>query len=247
MIERLTGKLIVRSTSGVIIDVQGVGYGVEVPLSLLSELPAIGSNIDLWIYTHVREDLIKLYGFSAFEDRQTFGILLEVSGVGPKVALAMLSTLTVSALKQAVLQQNIALLEVVPGIGARTAEKILVELKSKMKKLQNCSASLNDVAKKTEDGDVKTSDNRETASALGDRQRRIDADSVDHVLQDVQSALENLGFKERDVVPIIQKLTVGRSKDNHEHDGAENKLEFNGLLKLALRELGAVGLGKNSN
>ena len=91
-IEKLTGVFDTLLPTGVIIDVRGVGYGVEIPLSSLCELPKPGNTLSIWTFTHVREDSIRLFGFLRYEDRLCFEILLGLSGVGPKVALAILST-----------------------------------------------------------------------------------------------------------------------------------------------------------
>src|SRR3989338_5433184 len=117
MIEFLQGIVTRRLPTGVILNVQGVGYGVDLPLPTLCALPEEGKPCSLWIYTRVREDAIKLFGFSTFEDRQAFSVLLNVSGVGPKVALAILSTLSIAQLKSAVETRQTHVLETVPGIG----------------------------------------------------------------------------------------------------------------------------------
>lgn len=239
MIEKLSGQLIAKYPTGVVIDVNGVGYGVEVPLSLLCELPPVGSRLELWIHTYVREDAIRLFGFASVEDRFAFNTLLEVSGVGPKVALAILSTLTISALRQAVMQQNTSLLEVVPGIGTRTAEKILVELKNKLKKLQGPEVTLNRTLKLEQNGrdfDLETS-GIAGSSSPAIAAKRIEAQDDEIVYRDVCSALENLGFKERDIMPVLQRLTDTKT-DSKELKSAAEKVEFNSLLKNALCELG---------
>ena len=124
MIEYISGKVLCRTPTSLVIDVQGVGYGVEMPLSALCEVPPRGEIISLWIDTYVREDALRLFGFLSLEDRQTFIMLRSVSGIGPKIALAILSTFDATSLRQVVLQNKASLLESVPGIGRRTAEKV---------------------------------------------------------------------------------------------------------------------------
>ena len=127
MIEKLRGQYVASLPKGIVIDVNGVGYGLEVPLSTHSNLPEVGQNVDLWVHTYVREDAIRLYGFQHYVDRVAFEILIGLNGVGPKVALAILSTLTVDQLRKAILLERMDLLQNVPGIDKRLAEKIFVE------------------------------------------------------------------------------------------------------------------------
>ncbi|MCX6116907.1 MAG: Holliday junction branch migration protein RuvA, partial [Proteobacteria bacterium] len=135
MIEYLSGIVLTRLPHSIIIDVNGVGYGLEMPLSSLCEVPTPGNKIAVWVETYVREDALKLYGFLNFEDRQVFGMLRSVSGIGPKIALAILSTFDAKTLRKVVLSNHVDSLESVPGIGRRTAEKLMLELKPKMEKL----------------------------------------------------------------------------------------------------------------
>ena len=132
MIALLRGTLDHREEDAVIIDVHGVGYYVHVPQSVLNELGREGSTVSLYTHLHVRENELSLYGFNTLEQRQLFQSLLTVSGIGPKVALAILSVLTPDQLRLAIVEQNTALLTQVPGVGKRTAERMLLELKSKI-------------------------------------------------------------------------------------------------------------------
>ena len=197
MIEHLSGKVLSRLPHSLIIDVNGVGYGVEMPLSTLCEAPAPGQAISVWIDTYVREDALRLFGFATFEDRQAFAMLRSVSGIGPKIALAILSTLDARSLRHTVLQNKIGLLESVPGIGRRTAEKLILELKPKMEKLSFAAPTLNDPIQKTTSRTGATT-SMSDIDGLDAEQTRLDA-----VMSDVRSALENLGYKEKDIHPII--------------------------------------------
>ena len=101
MIEKITGTLLDILPTYVIVDVSGVGYGVELPLNLICKLEK-GQRVSLWTYTYLRENVIKLFGFSSYVERRVFEILLEISGVGPKVAIAILSSLSVGAIKKSI-------------------------------------------------------------------------------------------------------------------------------------------------
>jgi Holliday junction DNA helicase RuvA len=203
VIEYLKGTCVARLSSGVILDVNGVGYGLTMPLSSLCEVSPGQRDLGLWVYTHVREDAIRLFGFPTYELRLAFEVLLSVNGVGPKVALAILSTLGVGMLKRAVAGEQLAALQSVPGVGPRLAERLLVELKPKLKKFQ--------VAQ------VLMAPGRESAVAAshGDQDLpEASAASVkDAVLEDVRSALDNLGFKEKEINAVLGELAGDASQD----------------------------------
>lgn len=197
-IERLSGTFAATLPTGIILDVNGVGYGVEVPLSTLVKLPHVGTKVSLWISTFVREDSLRLFGFRTYEDRQTFDVLLSLGGVGPKVALAILSTLTLSAIERAVQKNDTKILESVPGVGARLAEKILVELRPKVSRLQ--------VAKQLEiDEDVTRLDAAAFEPVLPGSDEPS-ASARELLFEDLNSALENLGYKDKIIQPLLLKL-----------------------------------------
>ena len=132
MIGRLTGVLAEKSPPQVLIDVNGVGYEVDVPMSSFYNLPALGERTTLLTHFVVREDAQQLFGFLTAAERGTFRQLIKISGVGPRMALGVLSGLSVAELTQAVAQQQAARLVKVPGIGKKTAERLLLELKGKL-------------------------------------------------------------------------------------------------------------------
>ena len=136
MIGQLRGKLTERRPNQVIVDVGGVGYLVQIPLSTFSVLGALNSDVTLMIYTHVREDQLCLYGFLTAREKQTFELLISVSGVGPSLALKILSGMRISELLPAIRNSDLALLERIPGIGRKTAERIVVELRDKAAALE---------------------------------------------------------------------------------------------------------------
>ena len=132
MIGRLTGVLAEKAPPQVLIDVNGVGYEVDVPMSSFFNLPGLGERVTLLTHFVVREDAQLLYGFLTHEERATFRQLIRISGIGPRTALSILSGLSVSELSQAVTQQQAGRLVKVPGIGKKTAERLLLELKGKL-------------------------------------------------------------------------------------------------------------------
>ena len=132
MIGRLSGILAAKAPPMVLLEVGGVGYEVDVPMSTFYNLPAVGSNVVLLTHFVVREDAQVLFGFLTPEERATFRELVKISGVGPRTALAILSGLSVAELSQAVSRQDSARLVKVPGIGKKTAERLLLELKGKL-------------------------------------------------------------------------------------------------------------------
>ena len=132
MIGRLTGILAEKSPPQVLIDVNGVGYEVDVPMSSYFNLPALGERTTLLTHFVVREDAQLLFGFLTQAERATFRQLIKISGVGPRMALGVLSGLSVAELTQAVAQQQAGRLVKVPGIGKKTAERLLLELKGKL-------------------------------------------------------------------------------------------------------------------
>ena len=132
MIGRLSGQLLEKSPPRVLIDVGGVGYEVDVPMSSFYDLPEIGARVVLLTEFIVREDAQLLYGFLTAAERDTFRQLIRISGVGPRTALAVLSGMSVGDLSQAVALQESARLLKVPGIGKKTAERLLLELKGRL-------------------------------------------------------------------------------------------------------------------
>ena len=132
MIGRLTGTLLEKQPPMIALDVQGVGYELDVPMSTLYQLPASGSTITLYTHLVVRDDAHLLYGFATDEERQLFRQLLRVSGVGARTALAVLSGLSVSELHQAIASQETGRITKIPGIGKKTAERLMLELRDKL-------------------------------------------------------------------------------------------------------------------
>jgi len=132
LIGRLTGKLLSKQPPQVLVEVAGVAYEVDVPMSTFYALPATGDAVTLFTHLSIKEDAHALYGFASLEERAAFRQLIRISGVGPRTALAVLSGLSVAELAQAVALQEAARLVKVPGIGKKTAERLLLELKGKL-------------------------------------------------------------------------------------------------------------------
>lgn len=222
LIERLSGTYLSSIPTGIILDVNGVGYGVEMPLSSLCKLPEKGAAISIWTHTYVREDSIKLFGFFHYQERLAFELLIGLNGVGPKVALAILSTLSVPAIKEAAIKGQSSVFEVVPGVGKRTAEKILVDLKPKIKKLDSSlGVSMDKIAAPLDSSDF---------VELGGGGELPFAEVDDSLYEDLRSALENFGFKEKVIGPLLEKLKKT----------GENR-SFQDLMKAALVEISGNG------
>ena len=183
MIALLTGLIAHKSPDHIILDVHGVGYRVHIPFSTYYELPEEGGTATLHIHTSVREDAILLYGFRTSLEKTFFQLLIGVSGVGPKLARDILSNIQPGPLAQALAQGDLAKLSTIPGIGKKTAERLVLELKDKVAKL-----------------DISTLPAADT--------REIPASDV---TEDVISALLNLGYKEPQVKKALAGLDAGAS------------------------------------
>ena len=184
MIALLTGQIAHKSPDHVILDVNGVGYRVMIPFSTYYELPEEGVAT-LHIHTSVREDAIQLYGFRTRTEKSFFQLLISVSGVGPKLARDILSNIQPPQLAAALLQGDLHKLSAIPGIGKKTAERLVLELKDKAAKLDTGAVTAGD--------------------AIG---RSLPPDSI---LDDVSSALMNLGYKDIQVRKVLAELDCAGS------------------------------------
>ncbi len=135
MIAQIRGILAHKAADRVIVDVHGVGYDIAIPFSTYYELGDIGSEVVLKTYTHVREDFLGLFGFLTVQERQMFLLLLQVTGIGPRLAITILSGLPVEELSVAISAKDVARLSSIPGVGKKTAERIALELKDKISQL----------------------------------------------------------------------------------------------------------------
>jgi holliday junction DNA helicase RuvA len=132
MIAHLSGTLLSKQATSVIVDVSGVGYEVNIPLSTFYDLENEGSNVKLRIYTHVKEDALQLYGFKTARERELFINFISVSGIGPKLGIALLSGMSADELIACIKSNNLARLTLIPGVGKKTAERLIVDLREKM-------------------------------------------------------------------------------------------------------------------
>ncbi|GFO68295.1 Holliday junction ATP-dependent DNA helicase RuvA [Geomonas limicola] len=181
MIALLTGKIALKAPDYIILDVNGVGYRVQIPFSTYYALPAEGSAISLQIYTSVKEDAINLYGFRTQQEKELFQLLIGVSGVGPKLANAILSNSEPGELAESLLRGDLVRLSSIPGIGKKTAERLILELKEKVKKLGMAQGTAHE------------------AAPVAARQE---------IKDDVLSALINLGYKEAVVQKALNELRL---------------------------------------
>lgn len=173
MIAHLSGTLLSKQATSVILDVGGVGYEVTIPLSTFYDLEDAGSDVQLRIYTHVREDALQLYGFKTVRERELFLRLISVSGIGPKLGITLLSGMSADEMISSIRTNNLARLTLIPGVGRKTAERLVVELRDKI-------ASLS------------AADEDQTAAASG---LAATITSEDAVRSDALSALLNLGYQ----------------------------------------------------
>ena len=178
MIARISGILIQKSVTQCVVDVHGAGYRVIVPLSTFYELPEAGRPVVLLIHTHVREDAISLYGFHTREEREVFQMMISVSGIGPKLAVNILSGIAAGELVRAVTEEDLKRLTGIPGVGKKTAERMILELKDKAAKLVRDDITVCTVGVKT----------------------------GDQVKEDALSALVNLGYKGSAVKDVVDGI-----------------------------------------
>src|SRR5207248_11413512 len=132
MIAHLRGRLLAKHPNQVIVDVAGVGYDVTISVPTFSDLPALGGEVALHIHTHVREDALALYGFLRTSEKQLFEKLISVSGIGPKLAITILSGMPADEMVGAIRGNDVARLTRIPGIGRKTAERMVLELRDKL-------------------------------------------------------------------------------------------------------------------
>ncbi|HEV2762982.1 MAG TPA: Holliday junction branch migration protein RuvA [Pyrinomonadaceae bacterium] len=168
MIAHLSGTLLVKQATSVILDVGGVGYEVTIPVTTFYDMEEPGSQIQLRVYTHVREDALQLFGFRTARERELFTLLISVSGIGPKSAIAMLSGMSADEIITAIRTNNLARLTAIPGLGKKTAERLVIELRDKMAALSSPALEETIAAAASPDGAPPTEDalREDTLSAL---------------------------------------------------------------------------------
>ena len=180
MIGYLSGKILEKDANVVIVDVAGVGYEVTIPLSTFYELGDVGSEVNLRIFTHVREDTLQLFGFKTTRERDLYLKLISVQGIGAKSGITMLSGMSADEIVTAIRTNNLARLTSIPGVGKKTAERLVVELRDKIGELSIGAA----------------------AGAAGGVQQSAGPDAV---FDDALSALVNLGYQRNAAEKALQE------------------------------------------
>ena len=173
MIAHLSGTLLSKQATSVIVDVSGVGYEVTIPVSTFYDLEDVGATVQLRIYTHVREDALQLYGFKTARERELFLKIISVSGIGPKLGITLLSGMRADEMIASIRTNNLARLTLIPGVGRKTAERLIMELREKVADLS--SAQLEE--------------------ELGAKPEASAESTEDTVRADALSALLNLGYQ----------------------------------------------------
>ena len=173
MIAHLSGTLLSKQATSVILDVSGVGYEVNIPLSTFYDLEDTGSKVQLRIYMHVKEDALQLFGFKTARERELFINFISVSGIGPKLGIALLSGMSADELIASIKTNNLARLTLIPGVGKKTAERLIVDLREKMAALSTTQLE----------------------EEAGGRSEAADASSEDSVRSQALSGLMNLGYQ----------------------------------------------------
>lgn len=169
MISYIKGELTEVFEDTVVVETNGIGYNIRVPGSVLDRLPSVGSPVRIYTYLYVKEDAMNLFGFLSRDDLSVFKLLLNVSGIGPKGALAILSTIGPDDLRFAVLSEDVKTISSAPGIGAKTAKRLIIELKDKLKLAEVFETALANKEKASSENDVLLAKNEavEALVALG--------------------------------------------------------------------------------
>lgn len=179
MIALICGKIAYKEIASVVVDANGVGYRVFIPLTTFYELPETGESVTLHVHTSVKEDAINLFGFYTTQERDLFQLMISVSGIGPKIAMNIISGITAGELFQAISGGNVGKLVGIPGVGRKMAERLILELKEK-------------IAKKI---------TLEQSPAAGEQQK-----GDEMIREDVLSALINLGYKNNSAKDALDKV-----------------------------------------
>ncbi len=188
MIAHLSGTLLSKQATSVILDVGGIGYEVTIPLSTFYDLEETGSPVALRIYTYVREDALQLYGFRTARERELFLRLISVSGIGPKLGITMLGVLSADDIISGIRSNNLARLTSVPGVGKKTAERMVIELRDKITSLSSPMLDENLASPNTVDG--------------------VPTVSEDSMREDTLSALLNFGYQRAAAEKAIAAATA---------------------------------------
>ena len=187
MVSYIRGELVAVEEEKVIVDVNGVGYGVYMPVQSMNYLPSLGEDVKLHTYMNVREDAIQLYGFLTKDDLKVFKLLISVSGIGPKGGLSILSYMSPDDLRFAVMANDAKTISKAPGIGKKTAEKLIIELKDKL----NIEDVLNSVS--------------QTSSVS------VPVNSSNEIQSEAVQALVALGYGSTDAMKAVKKVELNEN------------------------------------
>jgi Holliday junction DNA helicase RuvA len=190
MIAHLSGTLFSKQATSVIVDVGGVGYEVTIPLSTFYELEDTGAPVQLRIYTHVREDTLQLFGFKTIRERELFLKIISVSGIGPKLGITLLSGMSADELIASIRSNDLARLTLIPGIGRKTAERLVIELREKVVSLTSTQLEEELSMKAAASGEI----------------------TQDSIRSDALSALLNLGYQRSSAEKAIDSA-IGEGGD----------------------------------
>jgi Holliday junction DNA helicase RuvA len=179
LIAYLEGKLIEKNPTHLILEVNGVGYSINIPVSTFSNLGETGQMVKVLTCQQVREDTLKLYGFSTRPEKDLFELLISVNGVGPKVALGILSCIPVDEFQRSVLQEDLDILTTISGVGKKTAQRLIVELKEKLSKVD-----------------------------LGEMKKREEEVTFAPAQEEALMALVSLGYTKPDAKRVLEKVTT---------------------------------------
>ncbi len=193
MFSHLKGILYRKSPTEIVVDVNGVGYAVSIPLSTYEKLGEAGSAVTILTHTHVREDILQLYGFATEAEREIFRLLISVSGIGPKIAQGILSGIQPNELQNLIGQANVSALTAIPGVGRKTAERLIVELRDKIGRLDSVSP----VAGSTETGQGIRAEALMALISLG--YNRSSAEKA------IRTALQELNGKEATIQELLKQ------------------------------------------
>lgn len=209
MIASLAGKLTSKKPDYIIVEVQGIGYGIHVPLSTFYALPDEGSEVLLKIHTHVREDALELFGFLTEREKEVFKLLINVAGLGPREAINILSGMETEDLVDAVINSNIPKLQTIPRVGRKKAQKIVLELQDKMLKLKA------EWLRQKDKGEKEVIRIREKSE----------------IARDAESALINLGYRKSEARRAVEEAI------SHMDKTSKGEINLEDLLRTSLKNL----------
>jgi Holliday junction DNA helicase RuvA len=199
MIGSLIGKLQYKKAPFILLDVNGVGYEIETPMTTFFKLPDIGQMVTVFTHLSIREDAHLLFGFQGLEDRQLFRALIKLNGIGPKVALSILSHLSSETLIHSLRSQDVGLLMSIPGIGKKTAERILVELSDRIERLEE--------SLRNEDIVGNTDQAAQTSVSNFKNDKQV-------LTLEAEEALMSLGYKPQEAQKKVKSAWLLLSKEN---------------------------------